>query len=97
MRISDWSSDVCSSDLQKAATDLADSKVFQAGTDERASVIQASGAAQSRVQQSGGAQNASVFQDGSSSSVIEQSMRYNEASVSQTGEDRKSPRLNSSH
>src|SRR3546814_3966819 len=80
---------------QKAATDLADSKVFQAGTDERASVIQASGAAQSRVQQSGGAQNASVFQDGSSSSVIEQSMRYNEASVSQTGDENTSVVLTS--
>ncbi len=72
---------------QDSATDGATSSVTQTGGDQRASVIQTSGAADSTVVQNGGAQNASVFQDGSSRSNIEQSNRFNEASVRQQGGD----------
>src|SRR3546814_13835572 len=82
MRISDWSSDVCSSDLSGVAT---------AANPNKVDVSQKGNGAESFVAQTGAILNeVEVDQDGNSYSMVLQDGGRNEAAVSQEGDDNQS-------
>src|SRR3546814_8379158 len=101
MRISDWSSDVCSSDLFAFINQGAsgnDSTVLQTGEATVANVSQTGSGNSSELNQSGFVANFNL------STGVRQSGDDNQSVVNQTGSatldgdlDRKSTRLNSSH
>src|SRR3546814_16687685 len=104
MRISDWSSDVCSSDLEQsesnnqttveqagvnASSYVNQSGVATAANPNKVDVSQKGNGAESFVAQTGAILNeVEVDQDGNSYSMVLQDGGRNEAAVSQEGDDK---------
>src|SRR3546814_7917211 len=103
MRISDWSSDVCSSDLRSPEDGVSDARCTHVTRDRRSGlsfdvkVVRAGFASQSDIDQAVDRFRPAFAQRGAQVDMVVLAQAHIDAPLDGQAEDRKSTRLNSSH